>query len=166
MRANALESQGESHGTPAVSDSPAAPLSDTAALLLEVLADRADSTHPMTQLRAGRSVGFIGTDDSIRRRVQKIRDEVNGQGRSFIVSSWSKSHPGMWIAETPEQIQEYADHCIGRALTTLERFRSAERSIRLRIAQQVQGVLDLGDAPEVRRGANQSRFQGVSGAER
>lgn len=127
---------------PNTSSPASAPLTHLAAGLLSFLRVEASSKHPVTQLDAGVALGITGADDTIRRKVQHLRDEINDHGDVFIVSSWG--YPaGMWVAENDEQIDEYIKAVLSRSYSTVGQFKGLDKARRQRIVEEIQGVLRL-----------------------
>jgi hypothetical protein len=102
----------------------------------------ATAAAPITQLHAGQLLGLRGADDTIRRKVQHLRDQINDSGRAFVCSSWG-SPPGMWLAEGVEQIDVYIAGVLARAYATIGQFKGLDSARRESIVREVQGVLGL-----------------------
>lgn len=119
-----------------------AALSDDAETLLDILS-AASKAKPVTQERAGKLLGFTGGRETIRRRVQHLRDEIIEANGRVICANWG-SPPGMYLPESEHDEDEYIGRVLSRAYTTIGQFRWLERTRRLRIAEEVQGILGLG----------------------
>ena len=134
-------------GSRAVSDyrtaSEAVPLSRPAADLLAHL-KTASSDCPTTQLDAGWRIGLRGNEDKIRSTIQRLRDEITDKTGQMVCARWSPpARAGMWLPANEAEEDEYIQRCLGRAYKTISRFRTLDRDRRVRIASEIQGLLDL-----------------------
>ena len=119
----------------------AAPLSFEAIDLLAVLR-RASAYTPIPQLVAGRKIGLTGKPETVRRRVQHLRDEITAKTGQVVCSTWA-CPPGMWLPGSAKEEDAYIGRVLARAYTTIGQFRGLEREKRLRIAEEIQGLLNL-----------------------
>lgn len=126
-------------------------LSRPAAELLAILTRRADKRRPgapddpITQLAAGWAIGLRGQEKTIESNVQRARDEITDKTGQMVCARWSPpARAGMWLPANEAEEDEYIQRCLGRAYKTIARFRTLDRDRRVRIAQEIQGLLDLG----------------------
>ena len=118
--------------------------------LLAILTHHRGRDNPITQEAAGRAMGFTGGPDTVRRRVQKVRESLMQQGHFICASS---RHPaGMWLPQSDEEIDEYYAQVKARALASLRTAAAADRLRARRALEEIQQ--ELGFGPEEIGGEN------------